>query len=212
MYVRLASSIRSCWFNGHHFQVAGTLLKGKVTLKQLENYFNNNAWNKYKYANDLEEHTGGGDGDEDREIPRERAPRKSKARAGKPSTRTLNQFRRSKVYQLLHSVYVFSSSYIVVMTSLRLTQGISRCRLLLRLVRSITNTQRSGSTGFPTLSQRVVLSFEEVSPIGLRYICYLRLPIWVYWTYIRCRIPIPSCLETWYYVRRLSTELKMNGR
>ena len=109
-----------------HFQVADTLLKGKVTLKQLENYFNNNAWSKYKYANDLEEHTGGGDGDEDREIPREHAPRKSKARSGRPSTRTLNQFRRSKVYKLLHSVYVFSSSCIVAMTSLRLTQGISR--------------------------------------------------------------------------------------
>lgn len=76
------------------------MLKDRVSAKQLENWWNNNAWKKYKAAHDLEDHTGGGDGDRDQQIPH--APRK--ARAGQVSERVLERFRRSKVYYLINSV------------------------------------------------------------------------------------------------------------
>ncbi|PPQ98195.1 hypothetical protein CVT26_003241 [Gymnopilus dilepis] len=107
----------------------------RYTSEQLKNYWNTNAWAKYKAVRELDEHTGGGDGDADRyeadeggesepENPPEEGPKKRKkgrANAGncKFSLDVLNKFRESEIYTLIDKAY--SSRIFLSKTSLILS-------------------------------------------------------------------------------------------
>ncbi|KAG2134075.1 hypothetical protein DEU56DRAFT_756981 [Suillus clintonianus] len=75
--------------------ISGNLLKGRVTSEQVRNFWHGQAWEKYKAVREREEHTGGGDGDEDG----------SDAEcSGEFSAKVLDEFAKSKIYQLIDAV------------------------------------------------------------------------------------------------------------
>ena len=83
--------------------------------------------------------------------------------------------------------------------------GLQLCRLLPRSVTSTTNTRKSGSTGFPTLSQWVNLSLEVDSQYVLHNVRLEYLLNSIYWAYTECRGGVPNVYNTWWDRRRLST-------
>ena len=96
-------------------QIAQRLFKDRVQAGQIRNYWNNNAFAKYKAIRPQVSHTGGGDPDAARsqspaqsgsgEHPQKTTDITFKA-TGKFSSEILHAFYESKLYDLIDAVYV----------------------------------------------------------------------------------------------------------
>ncbi|KAG1732434.1 uncharacterized protein EDB91DRAFT_1349084 [Suillus paluster] len=86
--------------------ISGNLLKGRVTSEQVRNFWHGQAWEKYKAVREREEHTGGGDGDEDGSDAecKPLSAKKRKRGSGEFSAKVLDEFAKSKIYQLIDAV------------------------------------------------------------------------------------------------------------
>lgn len=100
-------------------QTAQTVLQGRVTAEQVKNYWENQAWLKYAACRGREDHTGGGDGDADRDAQKDAEGGEVKpVKSGKPgakrkvtfSNKTLDQFENSEIYRLMDAVYAAFNS------------------------------------------------------------------------------------------------------
>lgn len=54
--------------NGLHIQISSKILEGRITAMQISNFWLGQAWEKYKAVCRNQAHTGGGDGDEGRDL------------------------------------------------------------------------------------------------------------------------------------------------
>ncbi|KAF9233546.1 hypothetical protein BU15DRAFT_73521 [Melanogaster broomeanus] len=100
-------------------KLAYTIIKNGIQPTQIRNYWWGQAWEKYKQARELEKHTGGGDGDEDRlegktdedsgvededDVALDGTKRKRAAKKPKFSRKVLEAFKESKLYEMIDAV------------------------------------------------------------------------------------------------------------
>ncbi|KAI0039148.1 hypothetical protein FA95DRAFT_1612804 [Auriscalpium vulgare] len=79
--------------------IASVVLSKRVTPTQIRNYWWNQAWEKYKAVRIMSQHTGGGDGDADRQI------REGKAKVRNMfSQKVLDAFEASRIYEAINKV------------------------------------------------------------------------------------------------------------
>ncbi|KAI0056072.1 hypothetical protein BV25DRAFT_1921308 [Artomyces pyxidatus] len=71
--------------------ISSTILENRVTTEQVKNYWSLQAWPKYKAVRARQEHTGGGDGDEDRDEAHEGSDDGDDGGAGDVEDNTLTQ-------------------------------------------------------------------------------------------------------------------------
>ena len=83
-------------------QIVSVLLDHTVSAKQVTNFWNV-CWDKYKACHEWAEHTGGGDGDEDRELGAEDGKG-----SWKFSKAVLDEFENSILFDQIDTVYVCS--------------------------------------------------------------------------------------------------------
>ncbi|KAF9233870.1 hypothetical protein BU15DRAFT_66190 [Melanogaster broomeanus] len=96
-----------------------TIIKNGIQPTQIRNYWWGQAWEKYKQARELEKHTGGGDGDEDRlegktdedsgvededDVALDGTKCKQAAKKPKFSRKVLEAFKESKLYEMIDAV------------------------------------------------------------------------------------------------------------
>ncbi|KAG2112865.1 hypothetical protein DEU56DRAFT_762003 [Suillus clintonianus] len=104
--------------------IACVLLKGRVDHAQIRNFWHNQAWPKYKAVRERQEHTGGGDGDEDGEgdeldgecgniveddVALDGTKRKRTSKK-KVSKKVLDEFEASEIFRAIDAVHDINSS------------------------------------------------------------------------------------------------------
>ncbi|KAG2132031.1 hypothetical protein DEU56DRAFT_757386 [Suillus clintonianus] len=91
--------------------IACVLLKGRVDHAQIRNFWHNQAWPKYKAVRERQEHTIGGDGDEDGEGDElDNGMKRKRTSKKKVSKKVLDEFEASEIFRAIDAVHDINSS------------------------------------------------------------------------------------------------------